>query len=57
MSSKQKDFEFFADICERVLQGRHLSSKGLVEIAAKATQMNSSGRRKYRSFLPARTKV
>ncbi len=49
-SSKQKDFLSFAEICKRVRQGKHLSPDGLVEIANTAFKMNSSGKRKYKTF-------
>lgn len=49
-SSKQKDFEYFAEICRRVYQGMHLLPQGLAEIQIEALKMNPSGKRKYKTF-------
>jgi hypothetical protein len=49
-SSKQKDFELFADICERMVRLLHREVAGLSEIVRLAEQMNPSGKRGY---LPA----
>jgi hypothetical protein len=49
-SSKQKDFELFADICERMVRQLHREVTGLSEIVRLAGQMNPSGKRGY---LPA----
>jgi hypothetical protein len=46
-SSKHRDFELFADICERMARGEHLVCAGLVEIVRLAGQMNPSGKRGY----------
>ena len=50
LSGKQRDFELFAVICERIARGTHVIRVGLQEIAELAVQMNPSGKRKY---LPA----
>lgn len=47
-SGKHRDFELFADICERMARGEHLVPAGLVEIVRLASQMNPSGQRGYR---------
>ena len=47
LSGKQRDFELFADICERMVRGEHRSILGLSEIVRLAGQMNPSGRRGY----------
>ena len=47
LSGKQKDFELFADVCERMAQGEHLKRAGLQEIVRLAGQMNPSGKRGY----------
>jgi hypothetical protein len=46
-SGKQRDFELFADICERMARGLHRSPAGLSEIVRQAGQMNPSGQRAY----------
>jgi hypothetical protein len=48
LSSKQKDFELFADICEAMARGEHRTVCGLIEIVRHASQMNPSGKRIYR---------
>src|SRR5262249_4708698 len=47
LSSKQKDFELFASICEAMVRREHRSSSGLREIARLASRMNPSGKRIY----------
>lgn len=56
-SSKQRDFECFAEVCKKVSQGRHLLPEGIKEIAEIAVTMNPSGKRKYTNFLPVEVKV
>ena len=46
-SGKQRDFELFADICDRMTRGEHRSCKGLAEIVRLAGAMNPSGKRGY----------
>ena len=46
-SAKQKDFLFFADICERMGRFEHLHPEGFKSIVDIAYQMNSSGKRRY----------
>jgi len=46
-SGKRKDFELFADICERMVRGDHRHRSGLVEIVRLAGGMNPSGKRGY----------
>jgi len=46
-SSKQRDFERFAEICRRMSRGEHLSRTGLSEIVRLAGAMNPSGKRGY----------
>ncbi len=46
-SSKQKDFELFAEICERMEHLLHREVDGLLEIVRLAGQMNPSGKRGY----------
>ena len=46
-SSKMRDFELFADVCERMTRGEHRHSTGLQEIVRLAGQMNPSGKRGY----------
>ena len=47
LSGKQKDFELFADICQRMQRKEHLTPAGLQEIVRLAGQMNPSGKRGY----------
>ena len=47
LSGKQKDFELFAEICERMQEKRHCSPDGLSEIVTLAGMMNPSGKRGY----------
>jgi hypothetical protein len=47
LSGKQRDFELFADICERMVRGQHRDPDGLKEIVAAASRMNPSGKRGY----------
>jgi hypothetical protein len=44
-SGKQRDFELFAEICERMARSEHRSAIGLKEIVRLAGQMNPSGKR------------
>jgi hypothetical protein len=46
-SGKRRDFELFAEICERMTRGEHHSSAGLKEIVRFAAEMNPSGKRGY----------
>ena len=48
VSGKRKDSELFADICGRMVEGKHRHPSGLVEIVLQAAQMNPSGKRRYR---------
>jgi hypothetical protein len=47
LSGKQKDFELFADICERMQRREHCVPEGLAEIVRLAGMMNPSGKRGY----------
>ena len=47
LSGKFRDFELFADICERMERRTHLTTTGLQEIVRLAGQMNPSGTRGY----------
>jgi hypothetical protein len=47
LSSKGRDFERFATVCELVAQRAHLSPSGLREIVDLAVAMNASGRRRF----------
>jgi hypothetical protein len=51
LSGKRKDFESFADICERMDRGDHREPIGLKEIVRLAGLMNPSGKRGYRPEL------
>jgi hypothetical protein len=46
-SGKRRDFELFAEICERMARGEHRSAGGLREIVRMASAMNPSGKRGY----------
>ena len=47
LSSKQRDFELFADICRRMERREHLTRAGLQGIVRLAGLMNPSGKRGY----------
>jgi LAGLIDADG endonuclease len=51
LSGKRRDFELFADICERMARGEHLLRSGLLEIVRLAGEMNPSGKRGYSTDL------
>jgi hypothetical protein len=55
LSGKQRDFERFADICERMARSEHRSRSGLVEIVRLAGEMNPSGKRGYPADLIIRS--
>jgi hypothetical protein len=46
-SGKQRDFEVFADICESMTRGEHLTPMGFQAIVRRAVLMNPSGKRGY----------
>ena len=46
-SGKRRDFELFAEICERMARGEHREANGLREIVRQAGEMNPSGKRGY----------
>ena len=47
LSGKRRDFELFADICDRMARGDHLLRSGLLEIVRLVGGMNPSGKRGY----------
>ncbi len=47
LSGKRNDFELFADVCQRMVEGQHRSVTGLCEIVRLAERMNPSGTRGY----------
>lgn len=46
-SGKRRDFELFAEICERLSRSEHREPRGFEEIVRLAEGMNPSGKRKY----------
>ena len=46
-SSKHRDFELFAEICERLERREHLTPVGFRVVASLAERMNPSGKRRY----------
>ena len=46
-TSKQADFEIFAQVCELIYQSKHLNRDYLEQIIDLSYQMNQSGKRKY----------
>lgn len=46
-TSKQLDFEIFAEVCELIHQSKHLNYKYLERIIDQSFLMNESGKRKY----------
>jgi hypothetical protein len=49
LSSKHRDFERFAVVCELIRHGAHRKREGLIQIVKIAAEMNPSGRRRYES--------
>lgn len=47
LTNKRNDFALFVEICNLIRTNHHLSRDGLIDIINLATQMNSSGTRKY----------
>lgn len=47
ISSKQHDFQLFAEICRRMADGDHLEEDGFNRIVELVFEMNPSGIRKY----------
>lgn len=47
LSSKEKDFKFFAKICCLMEKGEHLKASGFKKIVTIAFKMNPGGKRKY----------
>ena len=47
LSSKQRDFEAFEDVCLRMSEGQHRSAASLAELVRLAAAMNPSGKRGY----------
>ena len=47
LSSKQKDFEKFAEICQQMLDKKHLTAEGFREVASLAENLNAAGKKKY----------
>ena len=48
LSSKKKDFEKFALICQMIYEGKHLKQDSLKEIVTLSYQMNGLGARRYK---------
>ena len=46
-SGKQKDFEIFKKVCQKMNKGEHLTKEGIIEIAELVSEMNLSGKRNY----------
>ena len=49
LSAKRADFDRFATVCRFMAAGDHRSPRGLIEIVELASEMNPSGKRRYRS--------
>lgn len=47
LSSKQHEFELFAQVCRLMYQGEHQNREGFQRIIELAFKMNPSGKRKY----------
>jgi len=47
VGSKRKDFEIFADVCQKVNANQHLNRQILKSIIEMAYEMNPSGKRKH----------
>ena len=48
LSSKKKDFEKFAALCQMIYEGKHLKQDTLKEIVTISYQMNGLGARRYK---------
>ncbi|PIR91220.1 endonuclease [bacterium (Candidatus Gribaldobacteria) CG10_big_fil_rev_8_21_14_0_10_37_46] len=46
-SGKQKDFEIFKKVCQKMNKGEHLTKEGIIEISELVSKMNFSGKRHY----------
>jgi len=58
LSSKMKDFVVFSKVCEFMIQEKHRTIKGLVEIIDLAITMNVNGSRRYsKEYLITRLKI
>ena len=47
ISSKRKDFEKFAEICELMMKQEHLTERGFREVVKLALKVNLGGKKKY----------
>ena len=47
LSMKQRDFEVFADVCEMMGRGEHLTVDGFSQIVVMASEINPTGKKKY----------
>ena len=47
VSSKQKDFELFAEVCKMMVNKAHLTREGLTSILTIANQINPTGNKKF----------
>lgn len=47
LSAKQKDFEIFRKVCQKMGKDEHLTKDGIIEIAELISKMNPSGKRDY----------
>ena len=47
LSSKQREFKIFAEICRRMLRKEHLTTEGFREILKLAECLNREGKKKY----------
>lgn len=47
LSSKQREFEIFAEICRRMYRGEHRTREGFKHVIELVFEMNPSGNRKY----------
>src|SRR5918999_3993842 len=47
LSSKRRDFEIFASVCQMMQSREHLTRDGVVTIAELVSEMNASGIRRY----------
>ena len=46
-SSKQKEFEVFAEVCEMMNGGAHLTTEGFNRIVRMAAEINPNGKKRY----------
>ncbi len=47
LSAKREDFDMFAEVCEMMSRGEHLTAGGVDRIREIASKINKAGKKKY----------